>query len=224
MSSKLKAYIITILLFGGLGFWIFGDHLPSLPKTDFFKNLFKTEEKESKPATKRTYKKSSGKEGQVIDTYKGVNVYYNGSVKNLFGRNTTKDGYNLGLKYQCVEFGKRFFYQAYNHKMPNAGGNAADFFNSGLGHGEFNAGRGMYQFRNGQNEKPRKDDMGIIGPSRDNKFGHLFIITNVDESGVDFIQQNPGSQNPSRGKYELIYSDGNWTIKAPNLVGWLRMP
>lgn len=223
MSSKLKAYIFTFLLFGGIGFWLFGGKIPSLPKTDFFKNIFKTEKKKEVKSGKRTYKKSSGKEGQVIDSYKGVDVYYNGSVKNVFGRNTTKDGYNLGLKYQCVEFGKRFFYQAYNHKMPNAGGNAADFFNYSLAHGDFNAGRGMYQYRNGQNEKPRKDDMGVIGPSPDNKFGHLFIITNVDESGVDFIQQNPGSQNPSRGKYQLTYENGNWTIRAPYLAGWLRI-
>ena len=107
--------------------------------------------------------------------------------------------------------------------MPNAGGNAADFFDYQLGHGDYNAQRAMYQFRNGNIEKPKKDDMGIIGPSSDNKFGHLFIITNVDATGVDFIQQNPGSRNPSRGKYQLIYKDGQWTIKAPNLVGWLRI-
>jgi len=181
------------------------------------------EKKELKETSKRSYKKTRGKEGQAIDSYKGVDVYYNGAVKNIFGRNTTKDGYNLGLKYQCVEFGKRFFYEVYGHKMPDSGGNAKDFFNQGLPNGAFNSKRGMYQFTNGSTEKPKKDDMGIIGASADNKFGHLFIITKVDETGVDFIHQNPGSQNASRGKYRLIYKNGRWTISAPNILGWLRV-
>jgi len=222
MSAKVKASIFTITLFGGLAYFLFGGAIPDLPKFDFLENIFSKKETTPSPKKRKT-KKPSGKEGQVIDSYKGVNVYFNGSVGNVFGRNTTQDGYNLGLKYQCVEFGKRFFYQAYNHKMPNAGGNAKDFFNRNLSNGDYNSQRGMYQFRNGGVEKPKKDDMGIIGASPDNKFGHLFIITNVDNSSVDFVQQNPGSRNPSRGKYQLIYENGRWTIKAANLLGWLRI-
>ena len=43
-------------------------------------------------------------DGQKIDSLNGVYVYYNGGVDNVTDRNTTADGYNLGLKYQCVEF------------------------------------------------------------------------------------------------------------------------
>ncbi len=46
--------------------------------------------------------------GQEIDQLNGVQVYYNGGVDTVTGRNTTPDGYNLGLKYQCVEFVKRY--------------------------------------------------------------------------------------------------------------------
>jgi len=221
MSAKFKALIITSLIFGSIAYWLVGGQLPDFSK--IFEGLTKKEKTETSSKKKRSYKKAKGTEGQAIDSYKGVKVYYNGAVKNIFGRNTTKDGYNLGLKYQCVEFGKRFFYEAYGHKMPDAGGNAKDFFSTSLADGQFNSKRGMYQFKNGSKEKPKKDDMGIIGASADNKFGHLFIVTNVDETGVDFIQQNPGSQNPSRGKYRLIYENGLWSIKAPYLLGWLRM-
>lgn len=65
--------------------------------------------------------------GQAIDSLNGVYFYYNGSVDNVVGRNTTADGYNLGLKYQCVEFVKRYYFEHFNHKMPNSYGHAKDF-------------------------------------------------------------------------------------------------
>ncbi len=51
--------------------------------------------------------------GQKIDSLNGVIVYYNGGVDNVVQRNTS-DGYNLGLRYQCVEFVKRYF-EYHNH-------------------------------------------------------------------------------------------------------------
>ena len=53
--------------------------------------------------------------GQQIDSLNGVYVYYNGRADNVIGRNTTADGHNLGLKYQCVEFVKRYYYEKLNH-------------------------------------------------------------------------------------------------------------
>ena len=51
--------------------------------------------------------------GSKLDSLNGVYVYFNGSMRNVSGRNTTPDGYNLGLKYQCVEFVKRYYYKHY---------------------------------------------------------------------------------------------------------------
>jgi hypothetical protein len=65
--------------------------------------------------------------GQKIDDFNGVAVYYNGKISTVKGRNVTADLYNLGLKYQCVEFVKRYYYKKLNHKMPNSYGNAKDF-------------------------------------------------------------------------------------------------
>lgn len=39
------------------------------------------------------------KVGDTLDVHEGVVVYYNGTTGNVTGRNTTSDGYNLGLKY-----------------------------------------------------------------------------------------------------------------------------
>ncbi len=60
---------------------------------------------------RKTNPKTNFPVGQQIDSLNGVYVYYNGSIDNVIGRNTTADGYNLGLKYQCVEFVKRYYYE-----------------------------------------------------------------------------------------------------------------
>lgn len=191
-----------------------------MPDFSGLKNIFKKEE--PKAQNKRRNIPNS-KTGQVIDTYKGVKVYYNGSAGNVFGRNTTDDGYNLGLKYQCVEFAKRFYYKAFGHKMKDSYGHAKDFFDQSIPSGSLNSKRGMYQFRNKSFDKPQVDDLCVIGPTPGNKFGHLFIITKVTNKSVEFVQQNPGANNPSRGTYELTNEDGTWNLKAPYLKGWLRL-
>ena len=220
-KNQIKAFVFTALIFGGIAYFFING--ASLPDFSGLKNLFAKEETAT-TSTKKRRKVTDSKAGQKIDSYKGVNVYYNGRASNVLGRNTTSDGYNLGLKYQCVEFAKRFYYEAYNHKMPDSYGHAKDFFDSSLPSNSFNKKRGMYQFRNKTFEKPKVDDLCIIGPTPGNKFGHLFIITKVKSNSVEFIQQNPGVGNPSRAVYELVNEDGTWNLKAPHLVGWLRMP
>jgi hypothetical protein len=66
--------------------------------------------------------------GNVIDRFNDVEVFYNGGVNQVVGRNLTADGYNLGLKYQCVEFVKRYYYQRFNHKMSDSYGHAKKLF------------------------------------------------------------------------------------------------
>ncbi len=221
--NQFKALLFTSLIFGSIGYYLFGDKIDiTWPKLDLWEKF--TKKSDTKSADRKTRKNiSSAKTGQVIDSYRGVEVFYNGAARNVFGRNTTKDGYNLGLKYQCVEFAKRFFYDVYNHKMPDSYGHARDFFDKSLAHKAFNKKRGLYQYKNRQYDKPKPNDLCVIGPSPGNQFGHLFIITKVTNSEVEFIQQNGGVNNPSRGNYELVNEDGTWNLKVPHLLGWLRM-
>ncbi len=225
MLNQIKALLVTLLLFGGVIWFALGKPsfgLPDMPQ------LFNKEEKTAAKTTKRRSTKSNTStskynKGQVIDNYKGVNVFFNGSVTSVSGRNTTKDGYNLGLKYQCVELAKRFYYEAYNHKMPDSYGHAKDFFSNALPDGGYNKARNMTQFRNGGLTPPRVDDLGVIGASQYNQYGHLFIITKVTSTEVSFIQQNPGHGNPSRGIYRLLNQNGRYTIDCDGLLGWLRI-
>ena len=80
--------------------------------------------------------------GKELDSFNNVKVYFNGFPTKSFGRNLSEDGYNIGMKYQCVEFIKRYYFEYYNHKMPDTYGNAKDFYNKELKDGEINIKRG----------------------------------------------------------------------------------
>ncbi|GLB53776.1 CHAP domain-containing protein [Neptunitalea chrysea] len=160
--------------------------------------------------------------GQKIDSLNGIAVYYNGGIGNVDGRALTKDGYNLGLKYQCVEFVKRYYYEELNHKMPNSYGHAKDFFNAQINDGKINAQRNLKQFKNPSKSKPKINDIVVYSETTLNKHGHVAIITNVTENEIEIIQQNSGSFGSSREKYELTSKEGKWQIENNRILGWLR--
>jgi surface antigen len=162
--------------------------------------------------------------GQKLDSLNGVYVYYNGGVNNVTERNTSPDGYNLGLKYQCVEFVKRYYYQYYKHKMPDAYGHAKTFFDESLADSSFNNSRGLLQFSNPSQSRPAESDLVIYSGTFLNKYGHVAIVSKVTATSVEIIQQNPGPFGTSRETYDLKYVDGKWKIDNSRIKGWLRMP
>jgi len=160
--------------------------------------------------------------GDVIDSLNNVSVYYNGGVSNVEGRNTL-NGYNLGLKYQCVEFVKRYYYQFYNHKMPDTYGNAKDFFNSSILDGQLNTQRSLIQYSNPSKWKPKIGDLIVMSGTLFNKYGHVAIVSNVEDDELEIIQQNPGPFSSSRETFGIVETNGLWTIKNDRIMGWLRM-
>lgn len=160
--------------------------------------------------------------GDKIDSLNGVYVYYNDKVGNVSGRNLTPAGYNLGLKYQCVEFVKRYYFEFYNHKMPNSYGHAKDFYVEGLSDSTYIESRNLYQYNNPGNSKPKEGDLLVFGPTIFNKYGHVAIVSKVKSNEIEIIQQNPGSFISSREIYSLLNSNGKWKIKHQNIKGWLR--
>jgi hypothetical protein len=67
--------------------------------------------------------------GIAIEGLDGVMVYDNGpNFPDSHGRNYAPDGYYFGQKWQCVEFIKRYLYQAKGLRMPDVWGNAISFF------------------------------------------------------------------------------------------------
>jgi hypothetical protein len=99
--------------------------------------------------------------GQPMDSLDGVAVYYNGGVGQSHSRNSSPDGYNIGIRYQCVEFVKRYYLEVYHHKMPDPYGHAKDFFDPNLADGRLNKARGLRQYVNGGQSKPQKGDLRL---------------------------------------------------------------
>lgn len=160
--------------------------------------------------------------GEIVDTFNNVNVYYNGGVGHVEGRNLTADGYNLGLKYQCVEFIKRYYYERFNHKMPDSYGHAKSFFNPKITSGKLSPKRGLLQFSNGSTTQPQVEDIIVFDGTLTNPYGHVAIISKVNNQSIEIVQQNPGPFSDSRVTIPLTNKDGYWTIEQNTVLGFLR--
>lgn len=132
--------------------------------------------------------------------------------------NYSDDGYYYGLKWQCTEYVKRFYYTVYQHKMPDGAGNAKYYFNPMLEQGEYNNQRGLFQYKNGGDVKPREDDLIVF---TDGKYGHVAIISATGEDWIEVVQQN--SEVP-RKRYKLVKTDGGYDVDGDRKpAGWLRL-
>lgn len=127
--------------------------------------------------------------GAEIDSLNQVKVYCNGDFSHIGKRNIV-GGYNIGLRYQCVEFVKRYYFEFYHHRMPDSYGNAIDFFDTQLSDGSWNSRRALLQFRNPSGSKPRAGDLIVLNATSGNPFGHVCIVSNVEEDELEIIQQN----------------------------------
>lgn len=160
--------------------------------------------------------------GEPIDSFNNVIVYYNGMVGHSGERNVAADGYNIGMKYQCVEFVKRYYYERLHHKMPDSYGNAKDFFDKNLPDSAYNAKRNLTQYRNGARYAPQPEDLIIMDGHAGNKYGHVAIVSFVTETSVAIIQQNPGPFGKSRDTLKLVQTQNKWCVKPERVLGWLR--
>lgn len=156
--------------------------------------------------------------GAPLDSLHGVIVYHNGSMSNVSGRNVV-DGYNVGLRYQCVEFVKRYYLEHYGHRMPNSYGHAKDLFNPAVKDGELNSDRGLRQYTNPSAEAPEVGDLVVFDGWRGNPYGHVAIVSAVEHGEVEVVQQNTGS---TRATYDLDLVDGRWRVDERRILGWLR--
>tara|TARA_R110002095_G_scaffold174634_4_gene152026 strand:- start:5384 stop:6034 length:651 start_codon:yes stop_codon:yes gene_type:complete len=162
--------------------------------------------------------------GEPLDELNGVAIYYNGGVNTVQGRNLTQDGYNLGLRYQCVEFVKRYYFERHGHRMPDSYRHAKDFFDPQVGDGALNARRGLLQFTNGSTAPPQADDLLVFAPSLLNRYGHVAIIASVGSDTLEIAQQNPGPFASARESIPFAQREGRWYIQHDRVRGWLRLP
>jgi surface antigen len=174
-------------------------------------------------ASKNKVKMSSSTSSEIgteLDRFNNVAIYYNGSIGNVSNRNVTADGYNLGLKYQCVEFVKRYYYEVYQHKMPNSYGHAKDFVQRNLADGAKNKDRNLTQYSNPSKSKPQVGDLVVFDGNAFNTFGHVAIVCNVDENEIEIAQQNVGKS--TRTHFSLNLQNNRWKLESSTCLGWLR--
>jgi surface antigen len=157
--------------------------------------------------------------GDPIDSLNHVCVYYNETSSNVSGRNLAADGYNLGLKYQCVEFVKRYYYEYLGHKMPDSYGHAKDFFDKNLKDGELNKKRNLIQYSQFGSTKPKENDILVIDGFKNHPYGHVAIISKVTKRRIEVVQQNCVH---SHNTFRLKNTNGKWRICLRGVLGWLR--
>ena len=159
--------------------------------------------------------------GTKLDAYRGVTVHDNGLIySRSHGRHFADDGCYYGKKWQCVEFVKRFFHQAHNHKMPDVWGHAKSFFDENVPHGELNPRRGLLQFRNGGSVYPKTGDLLVF---TNGGYGHVAIICRVTTNDVQVIQQNVVGR--TRQTFPLTWTPTSFQIgDSDQPAGWLRVP
>ena len=161
--------------------------------------------------------------GDVVDSFNGVSVHHNGGISASSGRNLTPDGYNIGIRYQCVEFVKRYYNERFSHRMPDTYGHAKDFFERGLADGTPNSRRGLLQFVNGGTHAPAAEDIIVLAPWIFNRYGHVAIVSAVSGDALEVVQQNPGPFGKTRKTYRLSTRDGRWQVENGRVLGWLRL-
>ncbi len=162
--------------------------------------------------------------GDVVDTFNEVPVYYNGTIGHVSGVNRAADGYVFGLRYQCVEFIKRYYYQRFGHRMPKVTGNAREYFDASLPDGKLNPARGLLQYHNGSPQAPQLEDILVFGPWPGNPYGHMGIVSAVRPDSIEIIQQNPGPSGHSRRQLPLLVSASGAKVDNRRILGWLRLP
>lgn len=162
--------------------------------------------------------------GDVVDSFHGVTVHFNGGMLHTSGRSVAPDGYNIGLRWQCVEFVKRYYFERFGHEMPEPRGNAKDFFDPAIADGAPNPQRGLLQFRNGSPGAPQPEDILVLGTGLLDPYGHVAIVTTVGADSLEVVQQNPGPFVASQRRFSLRHDATGWTVGESRVLGWLRLP
>jgi len=55
-----------------------------------------------------------------------------------------------------------------------------------------------------------------------NPYGHVAIISVVENNKIEIIQQNAGAFSSSRETFSLKKEGNHWEIKNSKILGWLR--
>ncbi|MFY0536767.1 CHAP domain-containing protein [Nannocystis pusilla] len=150
--------------------------------------------------------------GDYAGSFNGITANLNGSTNYDSGQYST-----CGLKWQCVEYVNRYYYQYYGHKNLRGTGNANTYYSSA-------ASKGLIAYPNAGSTKPAVGDMLA---SAGGSFGHIAIVREVGSNYVKVIHQNWSNSTADDSKtLTMTVSNGKYTVAgfsgSYSVQGWLR--
>lgn len=114
--------------------------------------------------------------GQQVGDLDGVAIYSNSDV----GKPATQPSWSYGLKWECVEFARRYTSKQYGRTLPRVT-SAVDFWTaSGMP-------TDLRRVSNGGVELPQKGDLPIMA---NGGHGHVVVVASASSSSVTIAQQN----------------------------------
>jgi glutathionylspermidine amidase/synthetase len=160
--------------------------------------------------------------GQIQGKTKNGIIIYSCYNPTSHHNNYINDIYS-GIRWQCVEFARRYLIVIRNITFNNID-NAYQIFD--LGHFKTlnNDPIKIYKNKNGSHNKPKIDDLIIWSYDVCNKkTGHVAVIVDVDDKYIYIAEQNWSFEkmefNYNR-KLKLKYKKG-WTIEDKHIIGWI---
>ncbi|MBZ9752662.1 CHAP domain-containing protein [Deinococcus sp. HMF7604] len=161
--------------------------------------------------------------GIEIGRFKGIPAHYNGPVEaETWGTSFGEGGVYYGYKWQCVEFVRRFTHLN-SGKYISYKGNAGTFYKTTISDGATTFD-GFIQNRNwdlktgqklGSKNKPKIGDILVI---RTATFGHVAIVSEVNEDSITIVQQNV--ETKFQESISLTNISGRWKLGG-DVVCWL---
>lgn len=152
--------------------------------------------------------------GTYLGQFNTVSAFSNGSV-NYYSSisNFMADGFYTGIKWQCVEYVRRYYYTIFNTRLSNSvAGDAGTWFSNA-------SGLGLTAYQNGQSTSAPQ--VGDILCSTT----HIAIIKRISGNKIYTAQQNVSQDSSDVDKQlTLSVSGGKYTLSGGygTLQGWLR--
>lgn len=160
---------------------------------------------------------SSDPAGTYLGEFDSVAAYSNGSYGDYSGVSNYVNGIYTGIKWQCVEYVRRYYLIKYSLNLHVGYMDAKEFY-------ERASEMDLKNYPNGESIKPQVGDILV---SASGTAGHIAIVKSTSDNQVCTIQQNfSNDSNDTNRCLTLTYSNGGYTVGGFSsdypIKGWLR--
>ncbi len=136
--------------------------------------------------------------------------------------NYAEDSTYIGVKWQCVEYVRRYYYEVFDIDLASKHrGDAKTFYDHATD-------MGLNGYPNGGTFPPQVGDI-LVSEGTDANVGHVAIVRSVTDNQVCTIQQNFSNDSRDINRcLTLNVSNGSYTVSgfgaSYSIAGWLRNP